>query len=81
MEASTVILLFTPFIIWAVTEISKKLVPAIQGVGTMLLVPVLTIVLTVVTGAFGIETNTFLQITLGLVSIFIDNLLGAIKGA
>jgi hypothetical protein len=80
MDAVTVITLFTPFIIWAVIETAKALVPALQGVGTMIAVPVLTIVLTLATHAAGVETNMYLQIVLGLVSLFLDNLLNAIKG-
>lgn len=80
MELSTVILLFTPFVVYLATEVAQKLIPKISGALTLLIAPALTVLLNLILGWAGLPQPMLIQIALGLGSVFVDQLLKQVKG-
>lgn len=75
MDLNQIILMLTPIIVWAVTQIVKAVKPKISGwVLTGILVPVLSVAITIVTQFVGVPTDFLKQVLIGLLAVFLQEL-------
>ena len=78
MDLNQIFLYLTPFIVWGVTAIVKKIKPLVPGwVLVSVVVPLLSVALALAGNYAG--NNIFIQFGLGLLAVFIAELLKQIK--
>lgn len=75
MDLNQIILMLTPIVVWVVTQLVKFLKPKISGwVLTGIVVPLLSIAITVVTQFVGVPTDFLKQVLIGLLAVFLQEL-------
>lgn len=79
--ASELVTLFTPFVVFGVTYVVKKIIPSIAGwIIVMLVVPLLSLLITWVSGLLANTGLTFWeQFGYGLLAVFINELFKQLK--
>lgn len=75
-----ILLALTPFVVWASTAVAKVLFNAIpKFLIPILIVPALSVLVTVISGWIDPGTGSLVQIALGLLAVFVDNILKYLK--
>ncbi|MBK8609088.1 MAG: hypothetical protein IPL84_03875 [Chitinophagaceae bacterium] len=75
MDLNQIILMLTPVIVWAATQLVKLVKPKISGwVLTGLVVPLLSIAITIIAQYVGVGGDFIVQVVVGLLAVFLQEL-------
>ena len=80
MEIQQIILLVTPIIVWVVTWMVKNLFSKLPGWAVVgIVVPVISLALALITNVLTIGDNFWLQLVVGVIAVFINEVKKQIK--
>ena len=80
MEIQQIILLVTPVIVWVVTWMVKNLFSKLPGWAVVgIVVPLISLALALITNAIAIGDNFWLQLAVGVIAVFINEVKKQIK--
>ena len=80
MEIQQIILLVTPVIVWVVTWMVKNLFSKLPGWAVVgIVVPVISLALALITNVMAIGDNFWLQLVVGVIAVFINEVKKQIK--
>ena len=80
MEIQQIILLVTPVIVWVVTWMVKNLFSKLPGWAVVgIVVPLISLALALITNAIAIGENFWLQLAVGVIAVFINEVKKQIK--
>lgn len=78
---NALIQILTPLVVLGATELVKIIFPKLKGLGTLLVVPALSLVLTLVTGLIptGSTVPWWQQLLVGLAAVFVNEIKNALQ--
>ena len=75
MDTQQIILLLTPVIVWIVTWMVKNLFSKLPGWAVVgIVVPLISLALALITNAISIGDNFWLQLAIGVIAVFINEI-------
>jgi len=75
MDIQQIILLITPVIVWVVTWMVKNLFSKLPGWAVVgIVVPLISLALALITNAISIGDNFWLQLAVGVIAVFINEI-------